>query len=127
MAMNERQALELWRRSVTASVRSDTPDLTARQQAILMNVSLTRGPHTVRGLAQSLNIAKPAVTRALDTLTRLELVRRVKDENDLRNVFIERTQGGLVFLRGLAAQIMAAEQGDPKPSRTQESDKARIA
>jgi DNA-binding MarR family transcriptional regulator len=127
MAMNERQALELWRRSVTASVRSDTPDLTARQQAILMNVSLTRGPHTVRGLAENLNIAKPAVTRALDTLTRLELVRRVKDENDLRNVFIERTQGGLVFLRGLAAQIMAAEQGDAKPSQTQESDKARIA
>lgn len=127
MAMNERQALELWRRTVTASVRSDTPDLTARQQAILMNVSLTRGPHTVRGLAENLNIAKPAVTRALDTLTRLELVRRVKDENDLRNVFIERTQGGLVFLRGLAAQIMAAEQGDPKPRQAQESDKARIA
>ena len=127
MALNERQALELWRRTVTASVRSDTPDLTARQQAILMNVSLTRGPHTVRGLAESLNIAKPAVTRALDALTRLDLVRRVKDENDLRNVFIERTQAGLVFLRGLAAQIMTAERGDPDPRKTQDSDKARVA
>lgn len=127
MALNERQALELWRRTVTASVRDDTPDLTARQQAILMTVSLTRGPHTVRGLAEHLCIAKPAVTRALDTLTRLELVRRVKDENDLRNVFIERTQNGLVFLRALAAQIMAAESGGHDPQRGSYSDKAEVA
>lgn len=127
MALNERQALELWRRTVTASVRDDTPDLTARQQAILMTVSLTRGPHTVRGLAELLSIAKPAVTRALDTLTRLDLVRRVKDENDLRNVFIERTQGGLTFLRALAAQIMAAESGGQGPQRDSHSDKAKVA
>lgn len=125
MAMNERQALELWRRTVTASVRADTPDLTARQLAILMTVSLTRGPHTVRGLAEHLDIAKPAVSRGLDTLSRLEFVRRVRDERDLRNIFIERTQEGVLFLRGLASQIMRAEQGDqtPKP----EGDAARVA
>lgn len=127
MALNERQALELWRRTVTASVRADTPDLTARQQAILMTISLTRGPHTVRGLAEHLCIAKPAVTRALDTLTRLELVRRVKDENDLRNVFIERTPGGLVLLRALAAQIMMAETGGQGPQHGSYSDKAEVA
>lgn len=125
MALNERQALELWRRTVTASVRGETPDLTARQQAILMTISLTRGPHTVRGLAEHLKIAKPAVTRALDTLTRHDLVRRVKDENDLRNVFIERTQSGLIFLRSLAAQIMAAQRGAPEP--TPASDKSHVA
>lgn len=126
MALNERQALELWRRTVTASVRSETPDLTARQQAILMTVSLTRGPHTVRGLAERLNIAKPAVTRALDTLTGQDLLRRVKDENDLRNVFIERTQAGLLFLRSLANQIMIAEQGGQNKTPAA-SDKARVA
>jgi len=125
MALNERQALELWRRTVTASVQSDTPDLTARQQAILMTISLTRGPHTVRGLAGHLKIAKPAVTRALDTLERLELLRRVKDENDLRNVFIERTQSGLLLLRALAAQIMAAENGSREGPPA--SDKSRVA
>ena len=96
MALNERQALELWRRTMNLCVQADSPDLSARQQAILMNVSLTRGPHTVRGLAGNLNIAKPAVSRALDTLTRHGLVRRVRDETDLRNVFIERTQPGPV-------------------------------
>ena len=125
MALNERQALELWRRTVTASVRADTPDLTARQQGILMTISLTRGPHTVRGLAEHLKIAKPAVTRALDTLERLELLRRVRDENDLRNVFIERTQTGLSFLRTLASQIMAAEGGGPEREPTR--DKSRVA
>lgn len=127
MALNERQALALWRRVVTASVQADTPDLTARQQAILMTVSLTRGPHTVRGLASHLNIAKPAVTRALDTLAGLALVRRVRDEQDLRSIFIERTEGGLVFLRALAAQIIAAEAGTDPSGMTQDSDKARVA
>lgn len=125
MALSERQALELWRRAITKSVRADTPDLSARQQAILMTVSLTRGPHTVRGLAEHLKIAKPAVTRALDTLTGLNFLKRVKDEQDLRNVFIERTQEGVLFLRTFAAKIMEAEQG--KPDTAPMGDKARVA
>ncbi|MAB11353.1 MAG: MarR family transcriptional regulator, partial [Hyphomonas sp.] len=52
MQLSEREGLELWRRAVTASVRSDAPDLTARQQAILMTIALMPGPHTVRGLAE---------------------------------------------------------------------------
>lgn len=123
MALNERQALTLWRRTVVASVRSDKPDLTARQQAILLTVSLTRGPHTVRGLADTLNVAKPAITRALDTLTRSNLVRRVKDESDLRNVFIERTQEGAEYLRGFAELILQAELCEPEPpSQTGDSE-----
>ncbi|MEM6901436.1 MAG: MarR family transcriptional regulator [Pseudomonadota bacterium] len=115
MALNERQALTLWRRTVVASVRSDKPDLTARQQAILLTVSMTRGPHTVRGLAEALDVAKPAITRALDTLTRSNLIRRVKDESDLRNVFIERTQEGAEYLRSFAQLILDGEQGEPGP------------
>ena len=75
--LTEREGLELWRRVICASVYSDAPDLTARQQAILMKVALTPGPHTVRGLAHDLAIAKPAVTRALDTLSSIGLVRRI--------------------------------------------------
>ena len=110
--MNERECLDLWRRAVCSSVRSDAPDLTARQQAILMTVALTRGPHTVRGLAKLLKIAKPAVTRALDTLAKQNLIKRVKDENDLRNVFIERTEDGANYLRTLSFMIAAAARGE---------------
>jgi DNA-binding MarR family transcriptional regulator len=112
MELSERGGLELWRRAVTASVRSDAPDLTARQQAILMTIALVPGPHTVRGLADHLDIAKPAVTRALDTLSRLDFIRRVKDDNDLRNIFIERTPAGMTYLRNFAGLVLAAASGE---------------
>ena len=111
MALSEREGLELWRRAVTASVRSDAPDLTARQQAILMTIALTPGPHTMRGLAEHLNIAKPAVTRALDALSRLDFIRRIKDDTDLRNIFIERTPAGMAYLRTFSGLVLAAASG----------------
>lgn len=121
---NEREWLDLWRRAVCSSVRSDAPDLTARQQAILMTVALTRGPHTVRGLASLLDIAKPAVTRALDSLAKHELIKRVKDETDLRSVFIERTQAGADYLREYSGMIAAASNGEEyAPAKLQLADK----
>jgi len=127
MAMSERQALDMWRQTVCALVKADTPDLTARQQAILMTVSLTRGPHTVRGLAEKLELAKPAVTRALDTLERYELVKRVRDDKDLRNVFLERTQAGAQALRSLAVLIIEAETGGADPNRKTGGDNSQVA
>ena len=112
MAMTQRQALELWRRALTAYVRSDESDMTARQQAVLMTVALTNGPHTVRGLAADLNIAKPAVTRALDVLEKQHFIKRTPDENDLRSVHIERTVEGTTWLRGFGANILEAEAGE---------------
>jgi DNA-binding MarR family transcriptional regulator len=112
MAMTQRQALELWRCALTAYVRSDESDMTARQQAVLMTVALTPGPHTVRGLSSHLSIAKPAVTRALDVLERNGLIKRVPDENDLRSVHIERTPQGMDWLRTFGGQIQAAEAGE---------------
>lgn len=49
-------------------------------------------------MAEVLNISKPAITRAIDRLTKLELVRRKEDENDRRSVLIYRTVRGSVFL-----------------------------
>lgn len=112
MAMTQRQALDLWRCALTAYVRSDESDMTARQQAVLMTVALTPGPHTVRGLSTHLNIAKPAVTRALDVLERNGLIKRIPDENDLRSVHIERTTQGMDWLRAFGGQIQAAEVGE---------------
>lgn len=112
MAMTQRQALDLWRCALTSYVRSDESDMTARQQAVLMTVALSPGPHTVRGLSQHLNIAKPAVTRALDVLEKNHFIRRVPDENDLRSVHIERTTEGMDWLRAFGGRIQAAEIGE---------------
>jgi len=115
MALSEREALNLWRDVIVASVRSDTPDLTARQQALLLTVCLSAGPHTVRGLAEQLNITKPAITRGVDALEKLKLVRRVPDQQDLRNVFIERTPEGTSALRDLAERIKVCMSASHAP------------
>jgi len=93
------QALDLWRKAIVESVRRDGPDLSARQMALLLTVYLTPPPHTVRGLAQSMNVSKPAITRALDRLGQIELLRRKVDETDRRSVLVQRTVKGSVFLR----------------------------
>ena len=119
MALNltEIEALDLWRRAIVDSVRIDAPDLSARQMAMLLTVYLTPPPHTVRGMAATLNISKPAVTRAIDRLGELGLVRRKPDENDRRSVLIQRTVKGSVFLREFGELVVSAagsrDIGDP--------------
>jgi DNA-binding MarR family transcriptional regulator len=102
------QALDLWRGAIAESVRRDAPDLSARQMALLLTVYLTPPPHTVRGLAATLNISKPAITRALDRLTEFGLVKRKVDDQDRRSVLIQRTVKGSVFLREFGDIIVTA-------------------
>ena len=95
--MSER-ALKTWMQTLIGYVRSGQPDLTNRQMALLLLVYLTSGPHTVRGLAQTLGVSKPVITRALNTLGTLGYLRRVRDEADRRNVFVAKTSIGQDFL-----------------------------
>ena len=92
------QALKSWMDSLILYVRSGQPDLTNRHMALMMLVYLTPGPHTVRGLASTLGVSKPVITRALNTLGSLGYLRRVRDEADRRNVFVARTSTGQEFL-----------------------------
>ncbi|MEE8444648.1 MAG: MarR family transcriptional regulator [Alphaproteobacteria bacterium] len=96
--MEVRAVLDLLRGAVVEGVRRDSPDLTARQLAVLLIVYVSEPPHTVRGLAAALNVSKPAITRAIDRLSELNLVRRRIDEADRRNVLIQRTVPGSVFV-----------------------------
>jgi DNA-binding MarR family transcriptional regulator len=106
--LSEIQALNLWRQSIVSSVKIDAPDLSARQMGLLLTVYLTQPQHTVRGLAKVLNISKPAVTRAIDRLSDLGMVRRKPDENDRRSVHIQRTVKGSVFLREFGELVVRA-------------------
>ena len=99
MDLSAQQVLELWRGVMIAGLRRDHPDLTARQFALLLHVYLTPPPHTVRGLSAALGLAKPAITRALDRLGRYDYLRRKRDAADKRNVLIQRTVKGSVYLR----------------------------
>ena len=91
---DELKALDIWRRAIVESVRLDAPDLSARQMSLLLSVYLTPAPHTVRGLAILLKVSKPAITRAVNRLSELELVRRKPDPVDKRSVLIQRTVRG---------------------------------
>lgn len=99
------EALTLWHGVVIDQVRREGPDLSARQMAILLTVYVTPPPHTVRGLAQKLGVTKPAITRALDTMGQLGLLKRKRDPNDRRNVLVQRTVAGSVYLSEFADLI----------------------
>ena len=96
------QALKLWRQVPLDLVRDHDADLSARQTAILLTVYLELPPHTVRGLAKQLGVTKPVITRALDTLGKLGLLTRKRDETDRRNVVIQRTVAGALAVERLA-------------------------
>jgi len=76
--------------------------------ALLLTVYLTPPPHTVRGLAETLNISKPAITRALDRLSTLEMLRRKPDEKDRRSIDVQRTVKGSVYLSEFSDLIRRA-------------------
>jgi len=108
MEINPNDALDMWRRAMVDSVRREAPDLSARQMGLLLLVYMTDGPHTVRGLSETLRISKPAVTRAVDRLAKLEMVRRKEDDQDRRSVLIQRTVKGSIFLREFGVIIASA-------------------
>lgn len=101
------QALRLWHDVTMDLVRDGEQDLSARQTAILLTIYLENPPHTVRGLARKLGVTKPAITRALDTMGRMNLVSRRRDEMDRRNVVIQRTVKGALFVERLGDLVIA--------------------
>lgn len=104
-AFNTASALALWHDVHLALVHDDDPDLSSRQMAILLTVYLEAPPHTVRGLAAKLNVSKPVITRALNSMGKQDLLSRKRDEKDKRNVLIQRTVKGALYVEALADNI----------------------
>ncbi|MCO5155729.1 MAG: MarR family transcriptional regulator [Aquamicrobium sp.] len=98
ISMRPSQSLRLWQQVTLAEVRAASHDLTMRQMAILLTVYLDPPPHTVRALAAKLDVTKPVITRALDTMGAMGLVSRHRDERDRRNVLVRRTVEGALFV-----------------------------
>lgn len=92
------ESIEQWMDALIGYVRSGECDLSNRQMALLLVIYKTPGPHTVRGLAATLRVSKPVITRALNTLSALGYLRRERDDSDRRSIFIARTSTGARFL-----------------------------
>ena len=101
------QALRLWQTVTLSEVQDAAPDLSQRQMAILLTVYLDPPPHTVRGLAASLKVTKPVITRALDTMGAMKLVARRREADDRRNVLVRRTVEGALYVERLGDAIIA--------------------
>lgn len=108
------QALRLLHDFAFALVTDGEPDLSARQLSVLLTIYLEPPPHTVRGLAAKLNVTKPVITRALDTMGTIGLVSRRRDETDRRNVVIQRTAAGALAVERLGDVLIAKARGLPR-------------
>ncbi len=104
--LNHTQALGLLHTMSLGIVKGGGPDLSSRQLSILLTIYLEPPPHTVRGLAAKLNVTKPVITRALDSMGDMDLVSRRRDDADKRNVVIQRTATGALFLDKLSDLII---------------------
>jgi len=122
MRLDNFTGLELWRQTIFDIVRQmeNDEDLSSRQMAILLNVYLTEPPHTVRALAAELNISKPAVSRAVDKLSVLGLIKRQIDEKDRRSINLSRTINGARYVMRLGDIIAEKAQKLLVPVSSQE-------
>jgi DNA-binding MarR family transcriptional regulator len=108
------QALKLWHDVTLDLVRDGETDLSARQLTILLTVYLEPPPHTVRGLAAKLGVTKPAITRALDTMGAMGIVDRRRDPIDRRNVLIQRTVDGALWVERFGDTVVRRAKGLPR-------------
>lgn len=104
------------RHVVLRLLQQEIPELTLCQLAVLLICNEEEGPHTVRGLAARLGVAKPAITRAVDRLEEFDLARRAEDRRDRRSVLIVATPAGQSFLAGLYAESAADAGEATKPA-----------
>jgi DNA-binding MarR family transcriptional regulator len=114
LTLRPSQALKLWHDVTLDLVKDGEQDLSARQTAILLTIYLEAPPHTVRGLAAKLGVTKPAITRALDTMGKMELVSRRRDEVDRRNVVVQRTVKGALYVERLGDLVVARTRDLPR-------------
>jgi DNA-binding MarR family transcriptional regulator len=116
------QLLDILYRTITEAVRSQTPDLSARQLAIILFITTDSSMHTVRGLAVQLNISKPAISRSLDRLCELGFADRTPDPRDGRSVLVIPTNDGyehVAKLRAMLQNSLRALSGRRPPRRSQ--------
>ncbi len=104
------RALSFWHGVSTNALRKMPIDLSARQTAVLLNIYLMPPPHSIKSLAEDLMISKPAICRAIDALEKAKLVKRIRDRGDKRNVLINRTVKGSVYLSEFADIILSVSK-----------------
>ena len=109
------EGLDLWRRALCESVRRDSPDLSARQMALLLTVYLDRPPHNgCAALAEILNIFQAGRSPARSiawACWKPGSAQAPGAEADRRSVLVQRTVKGSVFLSEFSEIMVKAADG----------------
>ncbi len=116
--MKKEMLAEVLRETIIGIVRQDAQrDRSQRQLAVLLICCLDKTPQTVRGLAATLAVAKPAITRAVDTLEHHDLAYRRADVRDRRSVLIVATDAGRDYVKALGAAMEASSRRLSRPKQ----------
>jgi DNA-binding MarR family transcriptional regulator len=113
MALSEatESLVTVLRDTIVALVRQNGPDLSARQFGVFLTCYLESDAQTVRGLAATLDVSKPVISRALDRLADFELVRRKADPTDRRSVLVQKTPAGNAYLKDIKSILRDSANG----------------
>ncbi len=98
-------SLNLWCKILLRGMKEAEFDLSTRQTAILLSVYLGPSPQSVKTLSEHLGISKAAICRATDVLCAQGLLKRKRGETDKRQVSLQKTIKGMVFLSEMAEII----------------------
>ena len=107
-------AAAIMREVIVGLVRRDGTALSSHQLGVFLTCYSVASEHTVRGLAQRLDVSKSVITRSLDKLAALGLAERRPDPRDRRSVLVARTEAGAALMQeitGVAVQTGREWQG----------------
>lgn len=78
--------------------------MTVRQLAVLFYLKTDKGQKDsrLRVIADNLSIQRPSMTRAFDGLCRMKLIKRVRGDDDARDVYAVLTPKGNDFVLSLS-------------------------
>jgi DNA-binding MarR family transcriptional regulator len=79
-------------RKLTPEEKTNRAQLTPGQYHILRNIH--RGSNSVSDLAECEKVSPPAISRHVDDLVKMNLVKRTRDTTDRRSIILELTDQG---------------------------------
>ncbi len=93
---------------IEAAIHAAGLELSCRQIGVLLTVARRPGPHTPGSLAKALRLSAPAISRALDRLSALDLIERRTAPTDRRTSLIHLRLSGARYVRALDAALTQA-------------------
>ena len=97
---------KLTTRVLTNLSKKNKLNFSIRQITIFLNLYEGTVTGSVKDFAKKLNLAKPVISRALDRLENLGLLKRIQSQEDRRIIIISRTRKGEDFFKHIQTETV---------------------